>query len=708
MSDVRGSDPVSSRDSGPSFLVRWRGQTFGPLSLGDIQRKLESREISLVHEVLCDGRWISVRELQSNFSGADFTAPRAPAGARQGSRASVPGGHSSGEEYQLRWKGNTFGPVNIAEIERKLDRQEIGMLHEIHFEGQWVSLNEFFVGRNQAVASARTFSAARPKVRGQGSKLGARIVLDRVTRQLKNGTKILDDINLVIEPNEFVALLGPSGSGKSTLMNAMTGRQRASHGTITLNGEDFYANAAEYRHKIGHVPQKDIVHLTLTVEQTLSYSAQLRLPASVTTASIAQRVADVVEQTGLRERTKTRNSDLSGGQLKRVSLGVELLSDPELLFLDEATSGLDAGTEARMMSLFRRLADDGRTVVCITHNLENVSLCDLVAVLSEGRLVYYGPTAELAAYLGVQKISQIYDRLGDKTPMEWALLYAASEYHQTYVAGRKSQRVQRPMASEPTVSVATAGGWRQFLILTRRYLAVMLQDRRNVLLLLIQAPIIAVLLGAVFRGKSFEPDQVSDIRKTLSFLMVVSAIWFGCINSAREIVKELAIYLRERAVGLNMGSYLASKILVLSCFCAVQCATLFGITLQLTSFRPDLGMQSSALLLTSLVGMLMGLLISALVKTEDKAMAVIPILLIPQVIFSGAILDLSKVAEAIGKWLIVAFWSYDAMLHALGHGDKVAPKFFASFGEDMVTMGLFVVVLTFLTAFSLKGKDVAK
>jgi hypothetical protein len=337
-----------------------------------------------------------------------------------------------------------------------------------------------------------------------------------------------------------------------------------------------------------------------------------------------------------------------------------------------------------------------------------------VAVLVGGRLAYYGPTGELAAYLGVRKISQIYDRLETRTPEQWARQYESSQQYQKYVAERlklAERGARHPASPLPTGDLAssdTAGGWRQFLILTRRYFAVTLQDRRNVLLLLIQAPIIALLLGVVFRGKSFDEGEIPDIRKTLGFLLVVSAIWFGCINAAREIVKELPIYLRERAVSLNLPAYLGSKIVVLSLLCVVQCATLLAITLGLTSFRPDLVMQSGTLLLTSVVAMLMGLVISAVVKTEDKAMAIVPVLLIPQVIFSGAILDLSRPAELLGKWTIVAFWAFDAMLHSLAHSEKLNPQPYANFGEDMVTMAMFAVVLAYLAAYALKRKDPLK
>ena len=366
-----------------------------------------------------------------------------------------------------------------------------------------------------------------------------------------------------------------------------------------------------------------------------------------------------------------------------------------------------------MMSLFRRLADDGRTVVCITHNLENVCLCDLVAVLVRGRLIYYSPTADLESYFGVAKVSQILPLPRTRTPEEWVQRFAGSVHYRTYVKARLEASSGPPLPSLPFASSPEArspafpvGGWRQFKALTRRYLTVTLQDRRNLFLLLAQAPIIALLLALVFRGKSFEragrgPGHSADAELPL----VVSGIWFGCINAAREIVKELAIYLRERAVGLNLGSYLGSKIAVLTLLCAVQCTMLFGLTLGLTRFRPEVGVQATALLLTSCAGMLMGLLVSALVKSEDKAMAIVPILLIPQVIFSGAMLPLSRLAETIARWLIVAFWAFDAMLHGLPHSESLVPKVNCGFDEDITTIGIFLVVLTLAAAFALKRKD---
>lgn len=220
------------------------------------------------------------------------------------------------------------------------------------------------------------------------------------------GTTVLNDISLSILPKEFVVIAGVSGGGKSTLLDALNGFRPATSGTVLVNGSDLYQNFNAYRTELGYVPQKDIVHVELTVGQALSYAAQLRMPADTTLAERNTRVQEVLEDLGLSHRRDVPVKNLSGGQLKRVSIGVELLTKPSLFFLDEATSGLDPGTEADIMRLLRKLSDQGRTVLLITHATENVMLCDLVVFLAAGgRVAYFGPPAEAPEYFGVAKFN---------------------------------------------------------------------------------------------------------------------------------------------------------------------------------------------------------------------------------------------------------------------------------------------------------------
>src|SRR5262249_10420595 len=239
--------------------------------------------------------------------------------------------------------------------------------------------------------------------------------LEKVVRLPKGETrKLLDDINLAVEPGEFVSLLGPSGSGKSTLMDCRNGRRAATGGRVLANGEGSYRHFDSFRQSLGYVPQKDIVHTQLTIYRALYYTAQLRLPIDTAPSELEARIQEVLDKMELGPHRNTLIANLSGGQIKRVSLGAELLARPCLLYIDEATSGLDAGTEARMMRLFRHIADEGKSVVCITHNVDNLDECNLILVLARGKLVYYGPPAEARPYFRVSRLSEVYDRLAEK------------------------------------------------------------------------------------------------------------------------------------------------------------------------------------------------------------------------------------------------------------------------------------------------------
>lgn len=529
-----------------------------------------------------------------------------------------------------------------------------------------------------------------------------RIELRDLSKTVSNATTgqpltLLEDVSLVIEPNQFVALLGPSGSGKSTLMDAISGRRPATTGQVLVNGEDFYQSYRYYRRAIGYVPQQDIVHATLTVEQAFQFTARLRLLPDTSEAERGRIVDEVITRMGLTERRHTLISHLSGGQLKRVSLGAELIADPGLLFLDEATSGLDAGTEAKMMRLFREVANEGKTVVCITHNVENIGLCDRVVVLARGKLIYYGPPAELPGFFGVSSVSEVYDRIESRPPEEWAKQYRASHF---YVPITEKAQAPAAVARPANDSSAPGEASRQFSILAERYFTLLAQDRRNLLLLLAQAPLIGVLIGAVF-GRNLSGHDA----RLVVFLMAISAIWFGCINACREIVKELPIYLRERAVNLELLPYLASKVAVLSGLCAAQCLALYLIVAGMTGLEGSGGQQFATLCLTSGCGMLMGLVVSAMMSNADKAMAVIPVLLIPQVILADSIVKLGDGMRLLAQWLVPAFWSVDAMVGTLPKGFLNLNGAKHEWGADMLALVAMAAALAGLAAAALKRKD---
>ncbi|MCZ7674259.1 MAG: ABC transporter ATP-binding protein [Chloroflexi bacterium] len=222
-----------------------------------------------------------------------------------------------------------------------------------------------------------------------------------LTQKLSGGSTqriILDDVTLSIHPREFVALVGGSGAGKSTLMKAMSGFTPANSGQVLVNGDDLYANFGAYRSILGYVPQDDIIHGQLTVYSALNYAAQLRLP-DAPPAEIETRIQRVIQEVELVGHEEKQVQSLSGGQRKRVSIAVELLAEPGLFFLDEPTSGLDPGLEKKMMYTMRQLADNGRTIILVTHATANIDQCTQVAFMSEGgKLAYFGPPKDALVF----------------------------------------------------------------------------------------------------------------------------------------------------------------------------------------------------------------------------------------------------------------------------------------------------------------------
>jgi ABC-type multidrug transport system ATPase subunit len=222
-----------------------------------------------------------------------------------------------------------------------------------------------------------------------------RLDVVRITKEVTNRSgggkiRLLDEVDLSIQPNEFVGLLGPSGAGKSTLMDSLNGMRPASSGQVLVNNLDLYQHLESLKQSIGYVPQDDIIHRELTVYRTLYYVARLRLSRDISRNEIDQVLSEVMDITGLSERRDVPISQLSGGQRKRVSIAVELITKPSVIFLDEPTSGLDPATEEKVMKLFRQIAESGRTVILTTHAMENVKLFDKLVVLMRGKLVFYG------------------------------------------------------------------------------------------------------------------------------------------------------------------------------------------------------------------------------------------------------------------------------------------------------------------------------
>jgi ABC-type multidrug transport system ATPase subunit len=414
------------------------------------------------------------------------------------------------------------------------------------------------------------------------------------------------------------------------------------------------------------------------VTRALHHAARLRLPNDTAESEIEARIASVLAQVDMTDHAEKRVDQLSGGQRKRVSIACELLADPLLLFLDEPTSGLDPGLERKLMFTLRKLADAGRTVVLITHATANIRMCDHIVYLVEGKMVYFGPPAQALEFFGVADFADIYAATDEPEKYEesaeaWQAKYRESLQHQKYVVERPARApaapsVEQHAEKERRAKSFSQSAWRQLSILCRRYLELLVADRKNLTLLLLQAPIIGILLVMVSHPEALVASRLEA--KKLVFMLALTGVWFGVINSAREICKEAAVLRREKLAGLSPGAYLLSKLAVLTLLVLVQTALLLG-ALVARVHLPAHGLVLPVFIelyitvaLCGIAGVALGLGLSALAATPDKAMSLIPFVLVPQVLFAGVMFVLKGATSAIG-WLVSARAGVDALSAAV-------------------------------------------
>lgn len=282
-------------------------------------------------------------------------------------------------------------------------------------------------GGYEEYAPVRVKSEKPPAKAAEYPKDGVQVRVENVSKTVAckrsenpSGKKrILNDISLVINPGELVAILGGSGSGKTTLMNCINGFEPATSGKILINGVDLYKNYQSLKSSIGYVPQQDIVYDNLTVKSMLQYACKLRLPNDVSKTEISKRVEDVIEMVDLKKQRDTYIKKLSGGQRKRASIAVELVSGPSLFFLDEPTSGLDPEAETNLMHRLRDLSQkNGKTIIVVTHTLQNIHLFDkIIFVAAGGELCYFGDPENAKVFFEVDNISDAYEKISQNKRM---------------------------------------------------------------------------------------------------------------------------------------------------------------------------------------------------------------------------------------------------------------------------------------------------
>ncbi|NCG22454.1 MAG: ATP-binding cassette domain-containing protein [Rhodobacterales bacterium] len=503
---------------------------------------------------------------------------------------------------------------------------------------------------------------------------------------------LLDDLSFTVFSGEVIAVVGPSGAGKTTLLNAIAGIAPADSGDVILDGDNFHALLANDRSIVGIVPQDDVVHPELTVEESLFYSGKLRFPSDTAHGIIQDEVNRVLEELDINHIRRSRIGDavrrgVSGGQRKRVNLGQEMLTrTTRILFLDEPTSGLDPQTAQDIVSLIRRLADQGRIVFLVTHDVTPsiMSMVDHLMVLAPGgRLAWFGPPADACTWFDVSSPDEIFARLPDKTPPEWGASYrdgaASRKFVRTreHLLGLDGVEVQ----SVESGQVASQSPVRQYVTLTKRYARVKTRDTGGLAVLLAQAPILGVAMYIVFPA----PDVGA------LFMLALSALWFGASASVRELISERTIWRREARVGLSTTAYLASKATVLGIIVGFQCLCLslinyYMMGMGLDPYNFSLLQLSGITFLMGAIGLSLGLLMSSLFSSSEAAVGTLPLILIPQITFGGLLVKVKHMG-ALAKglsYLVFVRYGFEALIKT---GDELSEVSTAGGGSDRVDRG---------------------
>ncbi len=492
---------------------------------------------------------------------------------------------------------------------------------------------------------------------------------------VEGNKQLLVDVNMQAGRGSLTALIGPSGAGKSTLSRLIAGSTQPSAGVVTFEGRNLHAEYEALRSRIGMVPQDDVLHRQLTVRQALGYAAELRLPPDNTKADRQKVIDGVLQELSLTEHADTRVDRLSGGQRKRASVALELLTGPSLLILDEPTSGLDPALDRQVMVMLRELADAGRVVIVVTHSVACLDMCDQVLLLAPGgKTAFCGHPAGVGGALGTS---------------DWAEIFAnvAANPDQAFAAYRSRQAFTPPppppAPSRPGTSGSPphAGGFKQFSTLARRQIRLIFADR-GYLSFLVVLPFILGALSLVVPGKygftesglRLDPETnqpvpiVTSEAQQLLVVLILGACFMGATLTVRDLVGERTIFHRERAVGLLPSAYLMAKIAVFSVTAFLQAAVLVAITL--VGKKPPAGgsvIPSGPaelyvdIALTAVCCVVFGLLLSSLAKSNEQVMPMLVVMIMIQLVMAGGLIPVTgRPGLEQLSWLFPSRWGYAA------------------------------------------------
>jgi len=495
------------------------------------------------------------------------------------------------------------------------------------------------------------------------------LMANGVTWTIEGNKTLLDNISMSARPGTLTAIIGPSGAGKSTFARLVAGYTHPTTGQVSFEGHDVHAEYASLRSRIGMVPQDDVVHGELTVRQALMYAAELRLPPDTTKADREQVVNEVLEELEMTKHLDTRVDKLSGGQRKRASVALELLTGPSLLILDEPTSGLDPALDRQVMTMLRQLADAGRVVLVVTHSLTYLDVCDQVLLLAPGgKTVFYGPPHQIGLELGTTNWADIFSSVaGDPDA-------AQRRYLERHGPPPPTPATQQPadLGSPTRTSVR-----KQFSTIARRQMRLIISDRGYFIFLAFLPFIMGALSLSVPGNVGFgvpvpaiQGGEAPNEPGQILVLLNVGAIFMGTALTIRALIGERAIFLREQAVGLSTTAYMFAKVFVFAGFALLQSGVVVAINIvgkgwgagAVTSGAviPNRSLELYVDVAACCVGAAMvGLALSALAKSNEQIMPLLVIAIMSQLVFQGGMIPVTgRIVLDQMAWVTPARWGF--------------------------------------------------
>jgi ABC-type multidrug transport system ATPase subunit len=460
---------------------------------------------------------------------------------------------------------------------------------------------------------------------------------------LPNGRHLVSNVSFSARRGSLTAIIGPSGAGKSTLAKLVAGAITPTTGAVSFDGCDLHAEYGSLRHRIGLVPQDDVVHHQLTLEAALRYAAELRLPRA-TKDQRREAVCRVLAELELTGHAHTRVDKLSGGQRKRASVAMELLTGPSLLILDEPTTGLDPALDRQVMTMLRRLADAGRVVLVVTHCLTYLDVCDQVLFLTPGgKTAYCGPSDDIGGVLGSTDWADLFTQVGaNPEAAHRAFLTRCRAHPATPAPGRRSPVAPAPCRLLPQASTVA-----------RRQLRLILADRGYLVFLAVLPFILGTLSllvpGDTGLGTANPRGPDVDEAAQIVMLLNISAVFMGTALTIRDLVGERPIFRREQAAGLSATAYLIAKTAVYCATAALQTAVLTAIVVAgkgaptrgaVVAGSPILELYLT-LAVTAAVAALTGLAMSATARSHDQILPMLVISVMLSMVFCGGLIPVT-------------------------------------------------------------------